>query len=277
VTYEWISLLTDFGGYDGYVAQCRGSIAKVAPDVKIIDITHQVPAQDIRRGAAVLSQTVGQLPPAVHMAVVDPGVGTDRRGIAIETPGGVLVGPDNGLLAWAADALGGLRRAVALTDPDYHLGRSNTFHGRDIFAPVAAHIAAGVDVGAVGPAMDPGALVRLPDPALEIAAGAIRCEVLTVDRYGNLQTSAPLTAIERAGLDRSGELAWTVGETELVVPFGRTYGEVPSGEPIAYIDSASMLSIGVNGASAADRYDATAADPVLIRSAEIGNDGRHHG
>ena len=201
-TYDWISLLTDFDTYDGYVAQCRGSIARIAPRVRCIDITHQIPPQDIRRGAVVLSQIVGQLPSAVHVAVVDPGVGTERRGVALQTPGGVLVGPDNGLLGWAADELGGAIRAVALTNTDYHLGRSATFHGRDIFSPVAAHLANGVEITALGDVVDPGTLVRLPDPALTVDRGSISCELLTVDRYGTLQTSASTAAVSEAGFSR---------------------------------------------------------------------------
>ena len=206
MSYEWISLLTDFGTYDGFVAQCWGSVARIAPQVGRIDVTHEVPPQDVRRGAVVLSQIVAQLPPAVHVAVVDPGVGTDRRPIALRTPNGVLVGPDNGLLIWAAESLGGIRRAVALTNSDYHLGGSATFHGRDIFTPAAAHLANGVDLSDLGADLDPEVLVRLPDPVLRTTEGEVGCEVLTTDRYGNLQTSAPAGAVISAGIGRGERL-----------------------------------------------------------------------
>jgi S-adenosylmethionine hydrolase len=264
-TYDWISLLTDFGTYDGYVAQCRGSIARVAPRVRCIDITHEIPPQDIRRGAVVLSQIVGQLPPAVHVAVVDPGVGTERRGIALETAAGVLVGPDNGLLPWAADKLGGTKQAVALTNTEYHLGLSATFHGRDIFSPVAAHVANGVAIAELGDPVDPVTLIRLPDPVLRIDLGVISCELLTTDRYGNLQTSASAAAVAEAGFGPGDRLEWTIGGAELSVPLGRTYGEVAPGEFVGYLDSASMLGLGLNGGSAEARLGVNAGDPISIR------------
>src|SRR5262249_3799149 len=136
---------------------------RIAPGVRIIDITHLVPPGDVRRGAAVLAQTMPYLPPAVHVAVVDPGVGTTRRGIAVEAGDAILVGPDNGLLPWAAAALGAPRRAFQLTNGEFWLHPvSQTFHGRDIFVPVAAHLAAGVDLPSLGTELDIGDLVPCP-------------------------------------------------------------------------------------------------------------------
>src|SRR6266545_825126 len=158
--YGWISLTTDYGTFDGFVAACHGAIARIAPDVRVIDVTHHVPPADVPRGAAVLAQTAPHLPLSVHCAVVDPGVGTARRGIAIETPNGALVGPDNGLLVWAAEALGGIDEVVELANKDWFLGDvSRTFHGRDIFAPAAARIASGASLGDAGPSVDPDTLV----------------------------------------------------------------------------------------------------------------------
>ena len=146
--YGWISLTTDYGTFDGFVAACHGAIARIAPEVRVIDVTHHVPPADVARGAAVLAQTAPYLPESVHCAVVDPGVGTSRRGIAIGTPNGVLVGPDNGLLIRAAEALGGIDSVVELANKDWFLGDiSRTFHGRDVFAPAAARIATGADAG----------------------------------------------------------------------------------------------------------------------------------
>ncbi|HST63726.1 MAG TPA: SAM-dependent chlorinase/fluorinase [Mycobacteriales bacterium] len=165
--YDWVSFTTDYGTVDGFVAACKGVLAARAPAVRVIDVTHQVPAQDVRRGAAVLAQTVPWLPPAVHLGVVDPGVGTDRRGIAVVTARGILVGPDNGLLPPAADALGGITATYELADPAYHLPRvSTTFHGRDVFAPVTARLCLGLDPAALGPPVpDP---VRLPEPVYTV-------------------------------------------------------------------------------------------------------------
>ena len=126
--YGWISLTTDYGTFDGFVASCHGVIARIAPDVRVIDVTHHVPPADVPRGAAVLAQTALHLPEAVHMAVVDPGVGTSRRAVAIGTPNGVLVGPDNGVLIWAAEALGGIDEVVHLANKEWFLG-DQTFIG----------------------------------------------------------------------------------------------------------------------------------------------------
>src|ERR1700745_3409732 len=142
-----LPFLTDFGLEHVFLAACHGVAARIAPATRVIDITHLVPPGDVRRGAAVLAQTVPYLPPAVHVAVVDPGVGTTRRGIAVEAGEAILVGPDNGLLSWAVAALGGARRAVQLTNGEFWLHPvSQTFHGRDLFVPVAAHPAAGTDL-----------------------------------------------------------------------------------------------------------------------------------
>src|SRR3954452_7359458 len=189
--YGWISLTTDYGTFDGFVAACHGSIARIAPDVRVIDVTHHVPPADVARGAAVLAQTAPHLPASVHVAVVDPGVGTARRGIAIGTPNGVLVGPDNGVLIWAAEALGGIETVVELTNKDWLLGEiSRTFHGRDVFAPAAARIAAGAALGDAGPAVDETTVVRLPDPIVTVGDGWIEAEVMIVDRFGNVQLAA---------------------------------------------------------------------------------------
>src|SRR5918911_3369232 len=189
--YGWISLTTDYGTFDGFVAACHGAIARIAPDVRIIDITHHVPPADVPRGAAVLAQTAPHLPASVHVAVVDPGVGTSRRAIVIGTPNGVLVGPDNGVLIWAAEALGGIDEVVELANKDWFLGdMSRTFHGRDLFAPAAAHIATGAALTDAGPSVDPETLVRLPDPVVTVGDGWLEAEVMTVDRFGNVQLAA---------------------------------------------------------------------------------------
>src|SRR6185295_570862 len=144
MAYDWITLTTDYGLADGFVAACRGVIARTAPQAQVIDVSHAVPPQDVRRGATVLAQVAPYLPAAVHMAVVDPGVGTGRRGIVLAAKEGMLVGPDNGLLLPAADALGGLEAAFELVAEEYRLATvSHTFHGRDVFAPAAAHLTLG--------------------------------------------------------------------------------------------------------------------------------------
>jgi S-adenosylmethionine hydrolase len=241
--YGWISLTTDYGLSDGFVAACHGVLARLAPTVRVIDVTHAVPPGDIARGAAVLAQTVADLPPAVHVAVVDPGVGTSRRGIAISTPGGLLVGPDNGLLPRAAVALGGAHSAVELANRDWFAPDvSHTFHGRDVFAPVAARLAAGAPPADAGPAVDPAGLVRLPDPVVTAGDGWLAAEVLTVDHFGNVQLAAPAAALDGLGRQlRVGDLPAVRGET---------FAEAAGGGLVVLADSAGRVAIAVNGGRA---------------------------
>jgi S-adenosylmethionine hydrolase len=255
--YQWISLTTDYGLSDGFVAACHGAIATLAPTVRVIDVTHLVAPGDVPRAAAVLAQTVPHLPPAVHVAVVDPGVGTARRGVAILTPGGVLVGPDNGLLPWAADALGGPTHAVELTNADWFAPEvSHTFHGRDVFAPAAARIAVGFDLAAAGPAVDPATLVRLPDPVVESGPGWLEAEVLTVDRFGNVQLAAPAAALDGLGK------ALSVGGVRAVQ--GTTFADAPAGGLVVFADSAEQVAIAVNGGRAAVVLAVTPGDMLRI-------------
>jgi hypothetical protein len=241
--YGWISLTTDYGTSDGFVASCHGVIARLAPAVRVIDVTHQVSPADVRRAAAVLAQTAPHLPPAVHVAVVDPGVGTGRRGLAVTTPGGVLVGPDNGVLPWAAEALGGIDTVVELADRSWFLGDvSHTFHGRDVFAPVAARIAAGAAPAGAGPAVDPDSLVRLPDPVVRVGDGWLEAEVLTIDRFGNVQLAAGADAL--AGL--GAEL--TIGGVR--ARRGATFADAAPGEVVVFVDSAGRVAVAVNGGRA---------------------------
>jgi hypothetical protein len=242
--YEWISLTTDYGLSDGFVAACHGTIARLAPSVRVIDVTHLVAPGDVPRAAAVLAQAVPHLPPAVHVAVVDPGVGTARRGIVIETPGGVLVGPDNGLLPWAADALGGAGRAVELANPEWYAQDvSRTFHGRDVFAPVAARIAFGADAGDAGRPVDPETLVRLPEPVLVVGERWLEAEVLTIDRFGNVQLAAPGELLDRLGA------RLTVGGVRAAR--GVTFADAAPGGLVVYVDSAERIAVAVNGGRAA--------------------------
>ena len=242
--FEWISLTTDYGTFDGFVAACHGAIARIAPEVRVIDVTHHVPPADVARGAAVLAQTAPYLPPSVHCAVVDPGVGTARRGIAIATPNGVLVGPDNGVLVWAAEALGGIDEVVELTNKDWFTGDiSRTFHGRDVFAPAAARIAAGAPLNEAGPPVNPGTLVRLPDPVVAVGDGWLEAEVLTVDRFGNVQLAATGSTLTGLGTD-------LIIGGNVRARRGTTFQDVKAGELLVYEDSAGHVAIAVNGGRA---------------------------
>ncbi|MGW0501999.1 SAM hydrolase/SAM-dependent halogenase family protein [Micromonospora sp. NPDC003241] len=247
-----VSFTTDYGLTDGFVAACHGVIARLAPTVRVIDVTHLVPPGDVRRGATVLAQTVPYLPGGgVHLAVVDPGVGTARRGVALATPGGLLVGPDNGLLCDAADALGGVRAAVELTDPAWLAARvSATFHGRDVFAPVAARLATGAPMAQAGPAVDPETLVRLPEPVVESTSDGFVAEVLSVDHFGNVQVAASADLL--APLPGRLHVRPQDSESARVAVHGRTFGDAPVGQLVAHADSAGLVALSVNGGRAVD-------------------------
>ncbi len=230
----------------------RVSSLRIAPQVGLIDITHLVQPGDVRRGAAVLAQTVGYLPPAVHVGVVDPGVGTSRRAVAVQAGHSVLVGPDNGLLSWAVSALGGASRVVQLTNGDLWLHPvSATFHGRDIFMPVAAHLAAGTDLAAVGDEIDvgrPGLAARAHQP------GARRRGRGRGDVGGPVRQRAavhPGGDVGLLGIGVGTPLVVRAGRRQLTIPFTDTFAAVAPGEIVAFTDSAGLISLAVNAGDAA--------------------------
>jgi S-adenosyl-L-methionine hydrolase (adenosine-forming) len=250
--FDYLTFLTDYGLDDGFVAACKGVAVRITPAVQLIDITHLVQPGDVRRGAAVLAQTVGYLPPAVHVGVVDPGVGTSRRAIAVEAGDSILVGPDNGLLSWAVSAMGGASRAVQLTNGDLWLHPvSATFHGRDIFMPVAAHLAAGTDLAAAGDEIDVADLVTLPAPTSRVHDGEAEGEVMSVDRFGNVQLSIQAQDVGMLGIGVGAPLVVRAGRRQLTVPFTDTFAAVAPGEIVAFTDSAGLISLAVNAGDAA--------------------------
>jgi S-adenosylmethionine hydrolase len=261
-----IGFLTDYGTRDGFVAVCHGIIATIAPEVRVHDLSHDVPPQDVRHGAAVLARVVRYFPPAVQLAVVDPGVGTARRGLALRAGHSLLVGPDNGLLLPAAEVLGGVVEAYALTNPDRWLPTTDaTFHGRDVFAPVAAFLAAGGALEDVGTPTDPAGLVRLPAVRLEVTEDAPVGEVTYVDVYGNVQLAGgPSELAAAADLARHGQVAVRAGTVSARAAVATTFGDVPGGELLVYQDADGRLAIAVNGGSAARRLGVTTGDVVRI-------------
>ena len=251
---QCLTFLTDYGLEDGFVAACHGIAARIAPTVRIIDITHLVPPGDVRRGAAVLAQTVIAMPPAVHVAVVDPGVGTARRAIAVRANDGILVGPDNGLLSWAIDALGGIASAFALTNEKlWNCPVAPTFHGRDIFMPVAAHLTMGATIEEAGTRIDPGDLVMLSAPTSRMLEGEAEGEVLSVDRFGNIQLSIPSAAASELGIVIGSWMAIRCNRREITAPYMVTFGAAAPGELIAFTDSAGLISLAVRSGSAAEK------------------------
>jgi S-adenosylmethionine hydrolase len=249
-----LTFLTDFGLEDGFVAACHGVAARIAPAVRIIDITHLVPPGDVRRGAAVLAQTVTAMPPAVHVAVVDPGVGTARRAIAVRAGDGILIGPDNGLLSWAIGALGGVGRAFALTNEMlWNHPVAPTFHGRDIFMPVAAHLTTGTTLEEAGTQIDAADLVMLSAPTNRMLEGEAEGEVLSVDRFGNVQLSIPSAAASELGIVIGSCMSIRCNRREITAPYLVTFGAAAPGELIAFTDSAGLISLAVRSGSAAEK------------------------
>jgi S-adenosyl-L-methionine hydrolase (adenosine-forming) len=263
--FRYLSFLTDYGLDDGFVAACHGVAARIAPHAGVIDVTHLIPPGDVRRGAAVLAQTVPYLPPAVHVAVVDPGVGTARRGIAVAAGDSVFVGPDNGLLSWAVTAAGGAARAFSLTNRELWLGRvAATFHGRDIFMPVAAHLAADAELASAGTEIDAADLVALPAPERFVRDSAAAGEVLTVDRFGNVQLAITASDAAEIGVTPGGTVLVEYAQLRLAVPYRDTFGAVGSGELVAFADSAGLISLAVNGGNAAQRLGLAPGARVVI-------------
>jgi S-adenosyl-L-methionine hydrolase (adenosine-forming) len=270
VAGPFISFLSDFGG-DTAPAICRGVIWSIAADARILDLNHQVRRHSIRDGAFLLSRAIGYLPVGIHLAVVDPGVGTDRRAIAIlASRGDILVGPDNGLLRPAARALGGIVEARELTNTELFLPRvSGTFHGRDVFAPVAARLAGGLPFPSVGPIIDAASLVDLVLPAPVARDGGLDSAVVFIDPFGNVRVAGGRDDLERlAGpLTTGRHLRLTIRSTDhkIELTWARTFGEVPPGTTIAYDDAETAgLAIAVNQGSAAETYGLSLDDLVRL-------------
>jgi S-adenosylmethionine hydrolase len=264
----FVTFLSDFGLQDDFVGTCHGVIKRIAPAVAIIDITHGIEPQAVLQGALVLANTIPYMPEGVHLAVVDPGVGTSRRAVAIRDRSGRLyVGPDNGLLVPAAEKLGGVDGAWELTNPAYMLERiSRTFHGRDVFAPAAAHLARGVLPEELGEALEPETLVRLGLPEPEIGESTIRATVLYIDRYGNVQLNLDRAAVERVGIVPGRQVELELGLERYYAVAGRTFADARPGDIVLYEDSYENIAIAITGGNAAQMFSARAGQPVTIRT-----------
>lgn len=266
--HNHVALLTDYGLNDEFVGVVKSVIVDMAPHVRITDITHGVPAFDVRWGSLALARAIQYVPAGVIVAVVDPGVGSDRRAVAIEVAGGngILIGPDNGLLPPAAAMAGGADRAFVLTNTSLHLeAPGTTFAGRDIFAPVAAHLCNGGALEDVGEEIDPAVLlpglVPLPSEETHATHGAgLRCEVTWVDHYGNCQLNLGPDEVAHMG----GVLRLVIGDdvrSARVVP---NFGAIAEGAVGAVIDSYGMLALCVDRGSASDSLRLQAGDAVMV-------------
>ncbi len=265
-----VTLLTDYGYEDEFAGVCRAVISRISPGSPLIDVSHGVPRQDIRRGALQLAAALPFAAPGVTVAVVDPGVGSPRLPVAVRTrtEGRLLVGPDNGLLWPAIEAFGGPAAAVDLSDSP-HLLRpvSVTFHGRDIFAPVGAHLAAGAPLEAAGSAIDPGSLAKLELPQARAEDGRITAHVLKIDGFGNTTLDATPEDLEAAGLAGAAELSLRAAGEVRTVPLGRTFADVGEGEMVVYAMSVGRLAVAVNLGSAASELGVVADDEVVLAGA----------
>ncbi|MGP4027911.1 SAM hydrolase/SAM-dependent halogenase family protein [Actinomadura sp. 3N407] len=262
----FVSLATDFGA--AYTAICAGVVYTIAPAANVLVLSDEITPFGVREGAMLLRQALPYLPAGVHLGIVDPGVGTQRRPVAVETGrGDVLVGPDNGLLVPAADRLGGVVRAHVLENPAYRLpGVSASFHGRDIFSPAAGHIAAGVEVSDLGSPAEP---LPLDVPSPVVGDGELTVPVLYTDRFGSLILGAEPEDLAAAfGPLPYGTplgVVWTApGPGSARVTFEETFGGVSPGEPLVWVDSSGWLGLAVNQGSAAVAFGLAGTETVTL-------------
>jgi S-adenosylmethionine hydrolase len=271
-----VFLLTDYGVTDELAGVLKAVVARAAPAAPLVDLTHGVPAFDVRAGALALARAVPYLGPGVVIAVVDPGVATDRRPVAVQVASEAgpshLVGPDNGLLVWAAEALGGVSSAVRIGSAPSR----STFDGRDVFAPAAGALWSGTSLGDLGPSVDPLSLVRLTDPVVSVTPGSLGAEVLWVDTFGNVQLSVTPSDAEKAGVgDHVGE------DLDVITPAARTaarrvraFSDLGAGEIGIVTDSNGNLALAGDRSSAARTLGLRAGDPVKLVARASRSGGR---
>lgn len=262
--FDTVSFLSDFGHGDEFVGVVHSVIRSIAPHVTVVDVTHGIAPYDTRAGGLALARAANYLCPGVVVAVVDPGVGTSRRPIAVEVGDGAsyLVGPDNGLLAPAVGLVGGATRAVELTSPDHRLEAAGgaTFDGRDVFAPAAAHLCNGVPLADLGPEIDPAGLMPGILPVSQVEGDTLVGEVLWVDRFGNCQLN-----VDPLELAAFGEhLRITINDDERVAVRADAFDDVPTGRVGLVVDSSGLLSVVVARSSAAAEFGLHEGDEVKI-------------
>jgi S-adenosylmethionine hydrolase len=263
-----ITFLSDYGPWDEFVGVCHAVIARRCPRARIIDLGHGVPRQDIRAGALALRAALPYAPPGVHLAVVDPGVGGSRRAVALRVAQDerILVGPDNGLLTVAAELFGGVVEAVDIGDsPECLRPISATFHGRDVFAPVAAALADGVALDALGEPIAAGGLVPLALPHASRDGDNLIAHVLTTDVYGNVALDATDELADAAGLKNGGTLVVEFAGRSTPAALARTFADVAPGALLAYRDARGALALAVNGGSAAAELGVQPDDELILR------------
>ena len=271
--FDTVSFLSDYGTSDEFVGLVKAVIRDLAPHVTVIDLTHDIPPHDIRAGSLALARCIQYVPAGVVMAVVDPGVGTARRAVAVEVAGGagVVVAPDNGLIAPAVAMAGGPGRAVELTDPAYHLASpGGTFAGRDVFAPVTAHLCNGVSLEAFGPSVEPASLVPGVIPVPREERGALVAEVLWVDRFGNAQLN--VGPEDLTGWGEVVRLTW--GDNVRTARLVTSFDEIGTGAIGLVLDSYGLMAVAQMRSSAADELGLGPGDEITLTTAEKSEQAR---
>ncbi len=261
-----VCFVSDFGLEDTWVGVCHAVIHRACPLARVVDLAHQIPPFDIRKGATVAAAGVYQLPEAIHLVVVDPGVGGGRKDLCMLTRDGTrLVGPDNGVLMLAAERAGGVEAAYAVDPSKIDFRRPlGTFHARDVLAPAAAALACGVELTSLGTLVEVEDLVPAPFTETVIDGKYIIAEVLECDRFGSLRLRIASEDLDRYDL-RSEMIEFAFGHLVLEVPFGNTFADVPEGEPVALVDASGWLTLSVRKNSAAERYGVEPGTPARIR------------
>jgi S-adenosylmethionine hydrolase len=263
-----ITFLSDYGSDDEFAGVCRAVIASIAPEANLIDLTHGIPRHAVAQGAEVLAASLPFAPAGVHLAVVDPGVGTSRRAVAIRLASGdrVLVGPDNGLLGPAIELFDGATAAVDVSRSPFRLTpTSATFHGRDVFAPVAAHLANGADLAAAGEEIASGSLIELPRAEPVIEEGRVTAGVVSIDGYGNVALDLSERHAAGLGLRLGQPLGVEAPDAQRIARFALTFADAPIGELILYEDSNRNLALAVNRGNAARELGLATGQRVILR------------
>jgi S-adenosylmethionine hydrolase len=263
-----ITFLSDFGVEDDFAGTCHGVIKRIAPQADVIHITHGIEPQGILQGALVLANTLPYMPGGVHLAIVDPEVGGPRRALVVQTGDDrLLVGPDNGLLVPAAEALGGAVAVNEITNRAYALEPvSPTFHGRDVFSPAAAHLVLGLDPGELGEAVDPVSLVRLELPKAEIGRRRIRATCLYVDRFGNVQLNLTARDVEVLGIVPGRKVEVELPMDRFYAVAARTFADARPGDIVLYEDAYQNIAVAISRGSAAQTFGVRAGTEVRLRA-----------
>ena len=265
-----ITFLSDYGTDDEFVGVVHAVIARIAPEARVIDLSHGIPRHGVLHGALTLARALPYGPPGVHLAVVDPEVGARRRAVALRTADEdrLLVGPDNGLLLPAAERFGGIAEVVEISESPWRLEPlSATFHGRDLFAPVAARLARGEPLAEAGSPIEPVELVPLELPRPRRDGGGLEATVVSVDAFGNVALLADHTDLAAAGLRIGRPVAVQVGDTALEAMYARTFADVRPGDALVYEDATRAIAVAINTGDAAGELRVRPGQVVRIRAA----------